>query len=429
MRNGPRALALAAAALVLRGPALRADRFEDSLKLAKANASTPSGREFEQRIADRFDEKKLRDALLACADSAREEDAGPFTVLLELGAEGRASQVLLRPPVPVAVCLRWTIRETVFPRPPTPGYWVSVDLSPRRAPGVPPIPTPGVATATVPPTRTPAAPAPPAPAIAETSPPPSATPVRSAPAPTPTPLAPVAAPAPTPAVPPIIDLVGSPADDPATRETRGKLGIVKAIPTSGLHVDGRRPEVGELRRRLKESRAELLGPMLAQEDGVSPDDPRLETYWSLAEELDIPVSIRLGPEPPGGAPAPRYRASLGDPLKLETVLVRHPKLRVVVSGAGWPMGDAMVALMWRYPQVFVDTGVIAWALPRTEFHAYLRRLVELGFTGRILFASDAGTDPSRIAASVDAVESADFLDAGHKRDVLYGNAARFLRAK
>ena len=46
-------------------------------------------------------------------------------VLLELGPDGRASQVLLRPPVPVAVCLRWTIRETMFPRAPGPGYWVS----------------------------------------------------------------------------------------------------------------------------------------------------------------------------------------------------------------------------------------------------------------------------------------------------------------
>jgi len=428
VRTGLRALALAAAALTLAGPPLRADKFEDSLNLAKANAATPAGREFEQRVAERFDEKKLRDALLACADSAREEDVVPFMVLLQLGVDGRASQVLLRPPVPVAVCLRWTVRETSFPRPPSPAYWVMVDVSPRRAAGVPPIPTPGVATATVPPTRTPAAPRlpPPPPAVSTAaSPSPIATPSWPAPTPTPTPLVPAAALASTPAVPPIIDLAGSPADDPATREARARLGIIKTIPATGLHVDGRRPDVGELRRRLKESRAEMLGPLLAQEDGVAPDDPRLETYWSLAEELDIPVSIRLGPEAPGETPAPRYRASLGDPLKLETALLRHPKLRVVVSGAGWPMGDATVALMWRYPRVSVDTGIIAWSLPRSEFHAYLRRLVGAAFTGRILFAS--GAAGGRIAASIEAIDSADFLTEAQKRDILYGNADRLLK--
>ena len=230
-----RAAALAAAAWVFSGGALRADRFEDSLAEARKNAAAPGGREYERRVGERFDETKLRDALAECVADARADDVVPFTALLRLSADGRASEVLLRPPVPIAVCLRWSIRETSFPRPPDRAYWVAVDVSPTRAAGVPPIPTAGVATATVPPTPTP--PPPPAP--------------------------PTGAPAP----PDVVDLTG-----------RGQP----------VHVDGRRQDLAALRQSLRDRRAEVLGPILAQADGFAADDPRLEAYWSLAEELGCP---------------------------------------------------------------------------------------------------------------------------------------------
>ena len=91
--------------------------------------------------------------------------------------------------------------------------------------------------------------------------------------------------------------------------------------------------------------------MLTQYEGVSPADPRLESYWALAEELDLPVAIHMGPGPPGAAylGSPKYRMSLGDPLLLEPVLARHPKLRLYVMHAGWPMIDRMIALMYELP--------------------------------------------------------------------------------
>ncbi len=422
MRTGPRALALAAVALTLAGP-LRADKFEDSLKLARANAATPAGREFERRIAERFDDTKLRDPLLTCAGSASEEDVVPFIVLLELRGDGRASQVLLRPPVPVAVCLRWTIRETIFPRPPGPGYWVMVDVDPRRAPGVPPIPTPGVATATVPPTRTPpgppqAAPPPPVvttPAAARSKP--TATPQPSARATTAVPSVPATPRPATPAATGTPIPTGPPPSDAVVDFTAG---------AEGFHVDERRPRLAGLRRSLAETRARFIGPVLAQSDGIAPDDPRLEPYWSLAEELNLPVVFPLGPVDRDESGA-KYRVALGDPLKLESVLVRHPKLTLVVSGAGWPFADAMTGLMWRYPRVFVDTGGIAWALARPELEGYLARLVGAGLEEQILFAS-GGSTPKRVAKALDAIRSSDVLTAETKELILRGNAERLLAA-
>jgi len=160
--------------------------------------------------------------------------------------------------------------------------------------------------------------------------------------------------------------------------------VVTAAPlaSEGIHVDSRQPDLATLRRTLAASTG-WIGPLLAQSDGIAADDARLEPYWSLAEELDRPIAIALGPEAPGTT-SPRYRVANGDPLKLEGVIARHPKLRIVVVGAGWPFGDAMAGLMLRNPQVSVDIRPLTQALPDAEVQAYVRRLADAGFAARIL---------------------------------------------
>lgn len=174
---------------------------------------------------------------------------------------------------------------------------------------------------------------------------------------------------------------------------------------------------------------DVLAEVSTQYGGVSPDDPRLEPYWALAERLDLPVGIHIGTGPPGvlylGSPG--YRARLHSALTLEEVLVRHPRLRVYVMHAGYPMIEDMLALMYAHPQVYVDTGVIIYTQQRAEFWRYLQRLVEAGFGRRIMFGSDQMVWPGVIERSVDVIEDAPFLSREQKRDILYNNAARFLR--
>jgi hypothetical protein len=174
---------------------------------------------------------------------------------------------------------------------------------------------------------------------------------------------------------------------------------------------------------------EVLGEVITQYAGVAPDDPQLDLYWSLAEELDLPVGIHLGTGPPG-APYlgwPGYRAALHSALTLEPVLARHPKLRVYIMHAGWPMIDDLLALLYTYPQVYVDTGIIDYFLPRAEFHAYLRRIVEAGFGSRVMFGSDQMIWPETIEVAIESIESAEFLTPAQKRAIFHDNAARFLR--
>ena len=181
-----------------------------------------------------------------------------------------------------------------------------------------------------------------------------------------------------------------------------------------------------LRQLIHNGEFAILGELAPSVEGISPDDEILEPYFALAEELDIPLAIHVMSVPPYYL-APRNRATLNNPLLLEKMLVRHPKLRVYVMHAGWPMLNEMISLLFLYPQVYVDVAAINWLLPRREFHRYLRGLVEAGFGKRIMFGSDASLWPQTLAIAIEAIQSADFLTEAQKRDILYNNAARFLR--
>ena len=184
-----------------------------------------------------------------------------------------------------------------------------------------------------------------------------------------------------------------------------------------------------LRKEHAAGRLLSLGEVGIQYVGLAPNDAKMEPIYTLAAELDIPLGIHIGLSKPGIAydDAPKYRAALSNPMLLEEILVRHPKLRLYVMHAGWPMLDQMIALMWAHPQVYVDVAVINWALPRAEFHAYLRRLVDAGFGQRIMFGSDQMVWPDAIGRAVGGIESAAFLSEQQKRDIFYNNAVRFLR--
>ncbi|MEO8619561.1 MAG: amidohydrolase family protein [bacterium] len=194
------------------------------------------------------------------------------------------------------------------------------------------------------------------------------------------------------------------------------------------------PDVQWLRQQVKAHRIEMFGEIGAQYLGIAPNDARLEPYFALAEELDVPVGIHLGIGPPAVAypdtpfPAfksPRYRGAAGDPYLLEDVLVRHPKLRVYAMHAAWPEIERMLYLMCMHPQLYVDISVLQYAIARPAYMIALKTLVDAGLSDRIMFGSDGG--PRFVAMGIDAIEKAPFLSEKQKSDILYDNAMRFFR--
>ena len=185
----------------------------------------------------------------------------------------------------------------------------------------------------------------------------------------------------------------------------------------------------QLRELHAQKQLSVFGEIANQYQGILPDDPRMAPYWAMAEELDLPVAIHIGTGPPGASYLgyPNYRAHLHSALTMEEVLIRHPKLRVQIMHAGYPLLDDLLAVLYVHPQVYVDVGVIVWLLPRQEFYRYLNSIVRAGYASRVMFGSDQMIWPGVIERSVAIIEQAPKLNAQQKRDILYNNAARFLR--
>jgi predicted TIM-barrel fold metal-dependent hydrolase len=188
-------------------------------------------------------------------------------------------------------------------------------------------------------------------------------------------------------------------------------------------------ELKRLREAFTHGGFRVMGEIGLQYEGMSPSDPAVEEYFALAEELDIVVGIHMGTGGSGRAnlSMPKFRGSMGNPLLLEELLARHPKLRLWIMHAGYPMIDNLLTLLQANSHVYVDVAGLIWSYPILEVNRYIQRIVEAGFEDRVMFGTDQLLWPNLMSQSIDIIDKAEYLTPEQKRDILYNNAARFLR--
>lgn len=188
------------------------------------------------------------------------------------------------------------------------------------------------------------------------------------------------------------------------------------------------PGLDQLRADYSSGRLGALGEVTAIYDGFSPSDMKFDEYYRIAEQMGIPVGIHTGigiPEASYGC-CPGFRIGLANPLNVEDLVVRHPKMKLYIMHAGYPYLDAALALMNAYPGVYADLAAIDWLLPRAEFQAYLQKLMRAGMGKRLMFGTDEIVWPDAFGVAIDNINSADFLTPAEKSDIFYNNAAQFL---
>ena len=196
------------------------------------------------------------------------------------------------------------------------------------------------------------------------------------------------------------------------------MGICEPVPCG----------VDSVRNMIKKGEIEIIGELGTQYFGTALNSPEYDPFMTLAEEFDMPVINHCGPGLPGGT-SEKYKASLGNPLIYEDLLIKHPKLRICLAHAGWPMADNMISLLFNYTNVYVDISYISYCVPKEDFRNYLKRLVDAGFSKRILFGSDLLLWPEVIDLAINSIKTADFLTDQQKQDIFYNNAVRFLKIK
>ena len=185
---------------------------------------------------------------------------------------------------------------------------------------------------------------------------------------------------------------------------------------------------------IKEKKLEVFGEIAPYYSGGTLSDSGWQPYLRICERYDIPVAVHTGGGGPGGTYSwsPKARLALGDCYLIEDVLVKYPKLRIYMMHAGgedWP--EHGIRLMAYYPQLYTDVAVMLWVEPNTQrcIREFLRNAKHAGYLNRVMFGSDQMIWPGAIEKSILFLNSIDFLTKQDKEDILYNNAAKFLRLK
>lgn len=187
------------------------------------------------------------------------------------------------------------------------------------------------------------------------------------------------------------------------------------------------PDVEWLEAQYTSGRYGVMGELYNQYANIPFDDPRMDPYYEMAERLGIPVAFHTHSAPPLTAQrcCPEFRIANGNPLQLENVLVKYPKMKVQIMHANPLVYPEVLDLLIQFPKVHVDISPWQMAYTRKKFHRLLQEYVDAGLTSRILFGSDGGD----YAKAMAAYESAEFLSEQQLEGIFCKNAERFLRRK
>jgi hypothetical protein len=183
----------------------------------------------------------------------------------------------------------------------------------------------------------------------------------------------------------------------------------------------------ELREIYKSGNLKSLGESMFNYYGIPPTDKRLEPYWKIAEEFNIPIGIHADNGPPlervNKEEKPNYNPSCANPELLKPILEKHPKLRLYLMHYGGGYSEQSLELMKMYPQIYCEISAISLFAPKEIWEPMVKRLFDEGLGNRLMFASDYFGE---VRKHIEIIYNIEWLTVEQKRNIYYNNAAKFL---
>lgn len=150
-------------------------------------------------------------------------------------------------------------------------------------------------------------------------------------------------------------------------------------------------------------------------------DPLLDETWGVVAETGAPVVLHAG-----SGPVPTEHTG---PAPVAALLVRHPRLRLVIAHAGAPEYADFLALAETHERVALDTTMAFTPFFEEMGGAYppelLPRLRDLGLAGKVHLGSDFPNIPYPYATQLEALVRLDLGD-DWLRAVCWDNPAALL---
>lgn len=193
------------------------------------------------------------------------------------------------------------------------------------------------------------------------------------------------------------------------------------------------PELNEAKSEFENGMIGILGELGLAYGGLTVNDSILQPYFEFAEANGIPVGIHMAIGEPNLAKtwAPKFRVKNVNPLVVEELAVKYPKLKIYLMHAGWPFLEETKAIMCMFDTIYADLSLINWLMPEAEFQKYVLGLttmngVECDLTKRLMYGSDQMVWPDAMELSINNIQNIPFLTKEQKADIFYHNAKRFL---
>jgi len=200
--------------------------------------------------------------------------------------------------------------------------------------------------------------------------------------------------------------------------------ILKKYPDQFIGFSGFNPHKGkqsldEVERALTQLglRAVVFRPYMHQ---LFADDRKYFPLYELCQGLDVPIWIHTSINW-----VPNQSIYYGHPKHLEQVLIDFPKLKIIAGHGGWPWIPDIIAMLWKYENLFVDTSAHRpkyIAMPNTGWDMFLH-FANSTIQDKILFGSDwvsMGMPIKDVLREVDAWP----LKTHVKEKLFWKNAAR-----